>query len=232
MQQTLKPEHFKTTWLKQSGNLLAADLIGMVAEGALISNIGSFDRAFPAVSNSIISALNVPMYYFQRPIESALSLTKNFEGKDYYDKRLQKTEKERVETLSKAAYHYGLAWAAGWGSMVGAEHFILSPLSRTPPISKSFFMKDAAIHVGLVALMALPSMESSTQRLKDTVKCVAKGFGSGEDSAEDLARVSTFSFLPNFATLGIISGMMYRDGKIKSLQSRLSETATHVISHI
>lgn len=234
MQQTIKPEHFKTTWMNQSRNLLAADIIGMGVEGAFITNIGKFDKAFPVVSAAIIKTLNVPMYYFQRPVETMLGYTKNFEGKDYYEKRLQKSEKERVETLSKAAYHYGMAWAVGWGSMFGAER-MLSNVTHTPKIHGKYFFRDAAIHTGLIAVMATPMMAEPTQRLKDAIKCVSKVFGADEEKAEDLARISTFSFVPNFTTLGVVSGIMYRDLKLKSVHDALSATtatATKLAPHI
>lgn len=230
MQQTVNPENFKVTWFKQSANLLMADIIGMAAEGAIITNIHKFDQAFPVISTAIVNTLNVPMYYFQRPIEKALKLTKNFEGKNYYEQRLKKSDAERVETLSKATYHYGLALAAGWATMWGASHAI-SHITHSPGIHSRMFMTDAVIHMGLIGLMALPAMATPTQRLKDTVHFVAKGFGLDESRAEDLARVSVFSFLPNYATLAAVSTMMYRDAKMKSLYDRLNtSTASSLLT--
>lgn len=227
-QQPITMSNYKSAWLQQSGNLLAADIFSSVVEAGVIANIDSFDKKFPTISSAVQGVLSVPLYYLQRPIEKVLSYTKNIEGDDYYRRRMSHSDDERLASITKAAYHYGAALSVGWGGMVASSK-VISNLTHTPPIHGNMFMKDMLIHAGLITAMSLPQMANTTQRMKDMVKCVAKGFGADEDKAEDLGRIAIFSGVPNYATFSMVSGLMYRDNKMKALQHALEAGAAKIV---
>lgn len=215
------------TWLKQTGNLFAADTVGALIELGVVSQMARLEAMFPDTSKWMIDSITPTVGYFQKPIEWALDHAKNFEGEEFQKQRKDKTPEERTKDIAHAVVHYMIPVGIGWTTTLATEDR-LSRLTKTPHIPKKFWLADGTIHLGLITLMGMPFMAPATQKAKDVVNVVSKVFGADEEQAEDLARLSVVSVVPNYTTLAIVSaGMLRRHSKLaKELEatSALSNT--------
>lgn len=228
MQKTIEySRSYKENWARQSTNLFFADLIGSSSEALTVANMEKVERAFPTVTASLVGALTPVMSAFQGPIEYVLDHAKNFEGEKYQLARKERTAEERAHGLAHSAIHYGVPIAVGWGATIQSEKLIRTYIHKAPPITKGFWAADMGIHLGLVAVMGMPFMGGFTEKAKDIVCGISKVFGADEDQAEDIARLAVVSALPNYATLGVVSGMMYRNQKKLAEQLNISSALSH-----
>ena len=204
---------YNQVWAKQSANLFAGDLVGSLLELGMVSQMTNWEQRFPTLTNTIVDTMTPTVRYFQDPIEWVVNHGKTFEGAELQKKRQSKPKEERAHDISHAILHYGIPVAVSYGSAIATEKMMAGYVTRSPGLAHKFWLADFGVHVGLVTLMGTPLLAPVTEKAKDAVNVVSKVFGANEEQAEDIARLSVLSVLPNYTTFGIVTKAIHNNLK-------------------
>lgn len=208
---------------KQAANFFVGDLLSTIVEAAVVADMDKFDKAVPVVSNTIKGVIRPPVRVFLKPIERVLDLTKNFEGTEAHQRRINKTEEERIEAITNGAYHYGAAFGVGYTSMLAVER-TLSKMTHAAPVPLNIYRNDFLMHVGLVALMSMPGMGPVTEKAKGAIRYVSKTLGYNKQQSEDIARMGVISFIPNYTVFAFNVSRLYKHNKIQENLAALHQS--------
>jgi len=189
------------TWTKGM-QMALADFAGNAAELVFLRYQESFDKTFPVFKETFKTVMRVPVQILQKPLEFIINHTGgSIEGHEARDKRMAKTEEERLEGLLDTTYHFSAALAVGWGTLMGTEKALSHAMKTNHVPNKVWWRVDAPVHLGIAAALGSSPMKPVTDTIKGTMKNIMTSCGWSEEKAELDSRFAIAYILPNYLTL-------------------------------
>lgn len=183
----------------QAMTLLASELIGSGVEMAALAHMDKAEKALPGPFNAVKSFIKgVIVKPFLKPIEHVLNYTKGIEGAEAYQQRMRKSDDERAEGIADATLRYGASTGVGYGTMYAANKVLGQALNTPVKHAGKLLLVDAAVHLGSIAMMSMPFMANTTEKLRDAATCVFKSCGMDDAKAHDMAKYAIAVQLPNY----------------------------------
>ncbi len=200
-------------WKEKNGKkalqMLAADVVGNVAEIVFLRYQEQLDKAVPFLKTGFKTVMHTPIKIIQKPLEWVIDhFGGSIEGEKGREERHQQTSEQRLDGLLNSAYHYTTAVGVGWGSLVLAEKG-LSNVTKTNALPGRMWTRvDLPVHLVAAAILGSNMMKPVTGSMKDLTKKLMLTAGWSEEKAEQDSRFTMAYIVPNYLTLIPTVGMM------------------------